>query len=119
VLPLKTLAGIGLLTASLVAQAAAPHFDEVVVGKVVADGQQLTINVGSNGCTGKQNFRMDIQKEKGVGISSNYVLTLVQIARDECKAIFDEGIDLVYDLKKELGIEPHNSYTLTNKVYVD
>lgn len=112
-----------LLAAFLILAAPAAMADgvleEVVLGKVVANGQTLTVNVGSHGCTSKRNFRMDVRTEPGIGISTNHVLTLMQVSRDECKALFDEGVDLVYDLRAELGIPPHQTYSLTNKIDAD
>ncbi len=34
----------------------------------------------------------------------HYVLTFERIAADDCKAFLPEGVDLVFDLEKDLGL---------------
>lgn len=114
----RLFAAMSLLTIALSVNGEEYKLPEVVFGKVIAEGNQLTVNVASSGCTSKGNFRWDVVKVPVIGEVNHHTLTLVQVRRDECKAMLWEGIDLTYDLTSELGIQGHDTYSLTNKISV-
>lgn len=87
--------------------------DELLMGKSL-----FLVKVGSNGCTGKGSFRVDVKKQDGISqIAPHYVLTINRVAPDECKAIADEGIVISWDLEKDLGLKGSFTYSVRNMVY--
>lgn len=87
--------------------------DELLMGKTL-----FLVKVGSNGCTGKASFRIDVQKREGITpIAPHYVLTINRVAPDECKAIVDEGMVISWDLEKDLGLKGSFTYSVRNMVY--
>jgi hypothetical protein len=90
--------------------------EEEILGKLLVDSQKIIINVGSRGCTGKNHFRIDIKKEPGVGKAPHYMLGIYRIKRDECKAIVPDGIDLVFDFNKDMGLSGIFTISIKNKI---
>lgn len=90
---------------------------EEVLGELLMGSGRFVISVGSNGCTAKGFFKVDVKKEEGLTpIAPHYVLTVNRIKPDECKAIVDDGTLILYDLKKDFGIKGAFTYSLTNRV---
>ena len=65
----------------------------------------LSIDVFSNGCTKKEDFRFDL---------SGGVLTITRTTRDACKAM-PQRITLTFTLK-EAGLEPKAAFRLGNPI---
>ena len=87
--------------------------DELLVGR-----NSLLVKVGSNGCTGKTSFRIESKKEEGVSpIAPHYILTVQRIRPDECKAIVDEGMLILWDLDSDLGLKGNFTFSVRNMVY--
>jgi hypothetical protein len=87
-------------------------FEELVVGN-----NSLIARVASHGCTGKNSFRISVQKTEGVSpIAPHYILTVSRVAVDECKAIVDDGIVLVWDLEKDIGLRGPFTFYVRNRV---
>jgi len=91
---------------------------EVVLDEVIMGTNKFIIRVGSNGCTDKSSFKVDVKKEEGLSKKSpHYILTIVRVKIDECKAIVDDGTLVLFDLKKDLNLEGYFTYSLTNNIY--
>lgn len=87
--------------------------DEILVGE-----DTLTVRTGSNGCTGKNNFRIDIKKEQGpTARLPHYVLTVLRTVPDNCKAIVEKGVLITWDVRKDLGIKENFAFSVKNTVY--
>ncbi len=91
---------------------------EVILEEVVAGSGGFVVRVGSNGCTSKNSFEVLVNKKPGLtDLAPHYELTIVRKVPDECKAIVEDGTVIAYDLKQDLGISGHYTYTITNPVY--
>lgn len=87
--------------------------DELLVGE-----DTLIIKTGSNGCTGKNSFSVDVRKERGFNPKvPHYVLTINRVVPDECKAIVDDGVIIVWDLREDLGLKENFTFSVKNMVY--
>jgi hypothetical protein len=87
--------------------------DELLIGEDV-----LIVKTGSNGCTGKNSFRIDIQKGQGLDPKvPHYLLTINRVNSDECKAIVYDGVLIVWDLRKDLGLKDNFTFSVKNMVY--
>jgi hypothetical protein len=83
---------------------------------VIGDGK-LIVTVPTGGCTDKSSFKLDAKKEAGLlSGSSHYILTLVRIKIDECKAFFPDGEEIVFDLEKDLGLKGNYTISLANPI---
>lgn len=90
---------------------------EEVLKELVAGSHTVAIRVGSNGCTDKDSFRVDVQKSHGVSPKTpHYVLTFFRVKPDECKAIVPGGTLITFDLKKNLGLGGAYTYSVSNRV---
>jgi hypothetical protein len=91
---------------------------EVVLDELLVGRNSLLVKVGSNGCTGKTSFRIDSKKEEGITpIAPHYVLIVDRIRPDECKAIVDEGMLILWDLDNDLGLKGNFTFSVRNMVY--
>jgi hypothetical protein len=91
---------------------------EEVLDELLMGPNRFVVRVGSGGCTAKNFFKVDAKKEKGLTSEApHYVLTVRRIRADECKAIVEGGILILFDLEKDLGIKGNFTYSLTNPVY--
>jgi len=87
--------------------------DELLLGP-----DKFVVSVGSNGCTAKGSFKVDVKKEEGLTPKSpHYVLSVKRVHADECKAIVAGGELILFDLEKDLGIQGNFTYSVTNPVY--
>lgn len=84
---------------------------ETLLGIELEDGK-MKIRVPSNGCTGKDSFKIEVIK--GFTGVPPYIVEIYRLFPDYCKAWLPDGVVLEYDLE-ELGIEPNATFTLTNK----
>jgi len=92
---------------------------EEVLRELLMGSNKFIVCVESNGCTDKASFKVDVKKEKGLSSRApHYVLSVIRIRPDECKAIVPDGTMVVFDLAKDLGLEGDFSYSLTNRVFV-
>ncbi|MCS7232752.1 MAG: hypothetical protein NZ900_01420 [Synergistetes bacterium] len=81
------------------------------------DGPQLTIRVDSGGCTTKETIETKIRKGKPIIKGHNhYSISFIRKVPDKCKAFFPEGIDIAYDLIKELKLNPPFTISIENPV---
>lgn len=91
---------------------------EAILDELLMGNALFLVKVGSNGCTSKGSFRIDVKRQEGItSIAPHYVLTINRIAPDECKAIVDDGIMLSWDLEKDLGLKGSFTYSVRNMVY--
>lgn len=91
---------------------------EVVLDELLMGSNRFVISVGSGGCTAKGSFKVDVKKEEGLTRKApHYALTIRRIKPDKCKAIVDDGILILFDMEKDLGIKGDFTYSLTNRVF--
>ena len=114
-------AGLVMLSVSLYAQqySAGPrHIGEEVLDELLMGRKSLLVRVGSGGCTGKGSFRVDVKKTEGMTPKApHYILTINRTKIDECKAIFDGGTPIFWDLEKDLGLKGDFTFSVRNMVY--
>lgn len=90
---------------------------EAVLSELLMGPGRFIATVGSNGCTDKGSFKVDIKKEKGLSSTApHYILTIVRIVADDCKAIVDGGTPILFDLETDLGIRGYYTYSIANQV---
>jgi len=90
--------------------------EEILIA-LTANDSELTINVRSGGCTEKEDFRIFcVYDEASAGKTPHYVLTIYRIKKDECKAIVRNGLEIKYDLKRDLDLPDIFTYTLSNGI---
>jgi hypothetical protein len=87
---------------------------EEVLMALAADSKTLTIRVESGGCTEKKDFHLAIQKIEGR--VPHHVLTIYRIRRDACKALLMDGVELKFDLSKDLGLSGFYTYSVANTI---
>lgn len=91
---------------------------EEILEELTISPNTVTIKVGSNGCTDKNSFRVDVKKEDGItNKAPHYKLTIYRIKLDECKAIVDEGVLITFDLEKDCGLSGVYTFSIMNRVY--
>ena len=91
---------------------------EVVLDELLMGSNRFVVRVGSNGCTDKGSFKLDVKKEEGLFPKvPHYVLTIKRIKPDECKAIVDDGTLILFDMEKDIEIKGNFTYLLTNRVF--
>lgn len=91
---------------------------EAVLDEILMGTKKFVVRVGSGGCTSKGSFKVEVKKEDGLSkISPHYVLTIMRISVDECKALLADGILILFDMEKDVGIKGQFTYSLTNQVY--
>ena len=90
---------------------------EEVLQELLMGPRKFIIRVASNGCTDKNSFKIDVKKEAGLSSKApHYLLTIIRIRPDECKAIVDDGVLVLFDLEKDLGLTGDFTYSITNRV---
>jgi hypothetical protein len=90
---------------------------ETVLNELLIGSTKFIIRVASNGGTDKNSFKINVQKEPGMSEKvPYYLLTIVRIKPDECKAIVDDGALIFFDLEKDLGLKGSFTYSITNRV---
>ena len=90
---------------------------EAVLGSLTVKDGTVVVNVASGGCTDKSSFTVRVVKdEEGPGKIPHYVLTFERIAVDECKALLMDGVDLVFDLEKDLELAGEYTLSVSNRV---
>jgi hypothetical protein len=91
---------------------------EEVLYETLMGSNQFIVRVASHGCTDKNSFKIDVKKEVGLSLKApHFVLTIIRIKPDECKAVVDGGTLVLFDLEKDLGLKGDFTYSLTNKVF--
>ena len=103
-----------LLAASAVGFAETPQGIEEVLMGLAADSKTLTVRAESGGCTEKRDFHIAVQKSGDRAL--HHVLTIYRIRRDECKAFLLDGVELKFDLNKDLGLSGFYTYSVANKI---
>lgn len=93
---------------------------EEVLMEFHADGNELTIRVGSGGCTQKQDFYILCRHDRAAsqGEAPHYALTIYRTRLDTCKAIIWDGVEITFQLQQDLGLPEIFTYSVTNKVGV-
>ncbi len=91
---------------------------EEVLDEFLLGPDAFFARVGSNGCTNKDSFALDVQKRKGLTERMpHYLVTLRRIQPDECKALIEDGPLLLFHLESDLGLKGPFTYSLTNPVF--
>ena len=91
---------------------------EEILEELVIKPNTITIRVGSNGCTAKNSFRVDIKQGDGAMAKvPHYIITFYRVRPDECKAFLMDGELISYDLKKDLGLSGGFTFSVANRVY--
>jgi len=91
-----------------------------VVAELVTKPNKLIVRVASNGCTGKGSFRVDIQKQEGLTEKvPHYVVDIIRVAADQCKAIAEGGALITFDMEKDLGLTGDYTYSVANRILQD
>lgn len=85
---------------------------EVALRELVVKDDKVIIRVDSGGCTDKAAIKANVRKEAG----TRYVVTFERVRVDDCKAMLFDGVELEYDLSKDLGITGDHTLTVTNRV---
>ena len=93
-----------------------PHqANQEVLNELTTKPNKLIFRVGSNGCTDKSSFKIDIKKEEGLSPKSpHYHLAVLRTKPDNCKAIVEGGTLITFNLEKDLGLTGPFTYTVTN-----
>lgn len=79
------------------------------------EGPLLTIRVDSGGCTNKDSIEVKVKEEKSIVKGfKHYSLYFIRRVPDECKALLPEGVEITYDLLKELKLTPPFTITIGN-----
>lgn len=90
---------------------------ETILEELLTGQTRFIIRVASNGGTDKSSFKIDVKKEPGLSAKApHYLLTIIRVKPDECKAIVDNGELILFDLDKDLGLKGDFTYTVTNRV---
>ena len=90
---------------------------EAVLGSLTVKDGAVVVNVASGGCTDTNSFKVHVVRSEGTeGGIPHYVLTFERIAVDACKAFLPEGVDLVFDLEKDLGLSGRYTLSVANRV---
>jgi len=88
-----------------------------ILDEIAVKPNKIIVRVGSAGCTGKGSFRVDVKKEDGLSRKSpHYVLTIIRIKADECKAIIGGGSLITFDMAKDLGLTGNYTYSIANRI---
>ena len=91
---------------------------EEVLDESLMGSSKFIIRVASNGGTDKNSFKIDVKKETGISSKApHFILTIIRVKPDECKAIVEGGILVLFDLEKDLGLKGDFTYSITNKVF--
>ena len=104
----KTVLFLGALLVSGAALAAEERPETLLGVATDFDAARVTFEVASNGCTTRKDFRCD--RKDGT-------LTLVRLRRDTCKAM--PSREKIAFTLQELGLSPHEPFTLGNKLIVN
>jgi hypothetical protein len=76
----------------------------------VKDGV-VSFRTPTGGCTDKDSFKVSVKREEGISEKiPHYALTIERIKPDDCKAFFPDGVEVKYDLEKDLGLK--GAYTI-------
>jgi hypothetical protein len=90
---------------------------EAVLGSLTVKDGAVVVNVASGGCTARESFKVHVEKSGGAeGDIPHYILTFERIAADDCKALLLNGVDLVFDLEKDLGLSGQYTLSVANRV---
>ncbi len=90
---------------------------EAVLGSLTVKDGAVVVNVASGGCTARESFKVHVEKSGGAeGDIPHYILTFERIAADDCKVCLPEGVDLVFDLEKDLGLSGRYTLSVANRV---
>lgn len=112
---LMTAALAVLLSAPLSAGAVSQNqreLGEVALRELAVKDGKVIIRVDSGGCTDKAAIKANVRKEAG----ARYVVTFERVRVDDCKAMLFDGIELEYDLSRDLGITGNHTLAVTNRV---
>ncbi len=94
-----------------------PDWTEEVLMGLFANRNELTIRVGSGGCTKKEDFWIWCHyDEESKGGTPHYVLTIYRKRKDACKGFYPSGVLIKFNLREELGLPYLFTYSVTNRV---
>ncbi|MBC7332782.1 MAG: hypothetical protein H5T91_10240 [Synergistetes bacterium] len=87
----------------------------ILLKGIKVEGPYLTIRVDSGGCTDKKTIEVKVKREKSlIEGYRHYSLSFIRKIPDRCKAFFPEGIEVTYDLVKELKLKPPFTVSVKN-----
>ncbi len=86
--------------------------EEVLMGVNITD-REIELHVASGGCTNRNSFSIEIDKE-GAG-KLPYVLRVYRVKPDDCEAFLPGGVIVSFS-KDELGLSEIFEMSLTNKL---
>jgi hypothetical protein len=90
--------------------------EEILEGISIGSGT-FTARVGSNGCTDKGSFHIDIARTAGGPEGTpHYILTIKRVRPDECKAFLVDGTTLTWDLSADLGLRGPCTFSVANRL---
>ena len=90
---------------------------EVILNSLAIKDGKLSFRTGSGGCTDKKSFKVNVEAGRELpGYTRHYILTITRIVPDECKALFDDGVVIEYDLEKDLGLKGNYAVSVKNTV---
>ena len=100
-----------LSLASLANISYADNRGEVLLG-LSATPKTVEIQVASGGCTGKGDFRVDLNS--GGAKTAPYSITFHRTRNDDCKAFLPDGVQLSFT-REELGLTGTSEFIVTNR----
>ncbi len=75
---------------------------------------KITFTAASGGCTTKADFKVTVKPLKGSPGPPHYLLTVERTKADDCKALMPEGVTVVFDLEKDLGLKGVYTFAVAN-----
>lgn len=88
-----------------------------ILNELITKPNKIIVRVGSNGCTDKSSFKVDIKKNGLSAQSPHYILTIIRTKPDECKAIAVGGFLTTFDMEKDFGLTGNYTYSLNNRIF--
>ena len=93
---------------------------EVVLREVAILPGKVVIRVDSGGCTDRASIAARVAKDPApLGSKPRFTLTFQRIRPDDCKALRLEGVELEYDLTKDLKLPEGCLVAVANPVAKD
>lgn len=86
------------------------HGGETILGANIEQGA-LAVRVASNGCTDKDYFDVDVDREG----DSRFTVEFDRTREDHCRAYFPDGVELVWSYA-ELGLPLDAKVSIANPV---
>lgn len=89
----------------------------VVLRELAIKDGKVSLRVDSGGCTDRASIKATVRKEAGLAERApHYVLTFERVSADDCKALLFDGVELEYDIARDLRITGLYTLSVTNWV---